>query len=228
MLVAILLFFLNGVVPIWVRNHLGPEACLACIILVTYICIMGCGLAYTKLNDVIDRRVEEKDKAIEQLVNSPDSFSNVIKRINPNYKDPYQEKLEKMRKKLNRDSSGEKILVYIHMFIGTIAAIIFMAAVPGGDITIKEFFTYAAIPAVIMDLIYFFDSMDIYSDFITVLLSTLNRNILGWGLSLLSIALMAVTYVMIWVGLAAGIIIFCVGIYILMVIIGLFLWILLL
>lgn len=229
MLVAIFLFLFNGVIPMWVRDHLGPEACLAYIILATYICIMGCAFAYKKLNDVIDRRVEDKEKAIVQLENCKDDFSRIIKRINPNYEDPNQKKIEMMKKKMskmkNRDTSSEKILVYIHMFIGIISAIIFMAAVPEGDITLFEFFKYAAIPAVFMSIIYFFDSMDVYSDFVTAVLSALNRNILGWGLSLLSFALMAVTYVMVWVGLAMAIIICVVGIYIIMLIIGFFLWI---
>lgn len=232
MLVAVFLFLLNGVMPMWVRDHLGPEACLAYIILATYICIMGCALAFIKLGDVINRRVEDKEKAIVQLEKRENDFSRIIKRINPNYEDPNQKKIEKMKKKMcqakNRDTSSEKILVYIHMFIGIISAIIFMVAVPGGDITLIEFFKYAAIPAVFLDIIYFFDSMDICSDFITAVLSTLNRNILGWGLSLFSFALMAITYVMVWVGIAVGIIIFCVGFYIIMLIIGLFLWILLL
>lgn len=205
MLIAVLLFLLNGVVPTWVYKNLGSVPCVAVLVLAIFFSIIGCALAHDKLGDIISRRVAQEEATQKRSNGCTTSFDEISKKINPNFKGEQEKK--KTKRQVNRDPSGEKVLIYFHMFIGIISAIIFAAAVPNENITIMEFAKYAAIPAVFMDLIYFFDSLDIYGDFVTALLSAINQNVLGWGLSVLSIAIMAGIYVILYLEMMIQIVI---------------------
>ena len=195
MLVAIFLFLFNGVMPMWVRDHLGPEAC--CFSLICSVCLSFVILALVneKLNEFCERKDDEiisaRSRSSSYTNNQGNEMQRRINRVN-------EMKPPQAVQSIKNSGKDIEFLLYFHIFVGTVAAIIFGVAVTDGSLTIAEFAGYLAIPTVIFDLIYFGVSMNGHHNILLGLTGAIQLAIWGWGLSLFSIAIMTVCYTMLF------------------------------
>ena len=192
MLVAFFLFCFNGLMPIWVRQYLGAEAC--CFSLICSVCISFVVLIL--VHDRLEAYSENREKQIVAERSAMGPFRCVG-----------DDKVMRRASMVNNNSKEQNVLssnkefdplIFLNMFVGTIAAIIFAVAVSDGSITVFEFAKYLAIPTIFLDLIYFAIGIGESHDLLLGIVGAIELAIWGWGFSLVSISVMTIVYVLLF------------------------------